>query len=219
MVEAVWYACYTLGMPESVSQTERLCKQALDFYLPFLKRMDNIRPPYLMGLEFDRLYPEIKAAIEFQGIQHGRSIEFFHNETQQFHHQLTRDRDKLVLAQQQGIRIFAFSDADADPLLFERRVKELVNYGRYVAREQQNQAMYDRLTYVSFNRRPADDIFAAWQKIAGRGMRGDTVQAKQRRMAKKQRRSHPILGFIGRWGYYILQALFQSPKSRRRSYH
>lgn len=71
-----------------------------------LFKWDKIRPKWLKGLELDGYCKELNMAFEYQGIQHYEFSPFFHrNGVEDFEKQQERDKRKLKLSTEKGVRI------------------------------------------------------------------------------------------------------------------
>ncbi len=101
-----------------VSRTESLARQLFNHYLPFLKVQYGIRPDWLKwpvtgnNLELDIYFPEIKVAIEADGIQHGRPIIGMQKDFAAFERQQARDLWKLDRCRELGITLYKLTIFD-----------------------------------------------------------------------------------------------------------
>ena len=110
---------FTLGSCESKkkrgppkdSKGEIACRNYLEntFSKSFAKaRPDFLRNPVTGGrfnLELDCYNPEMKLAVEYQGIQHYKFVPYFHQNKATFENQKYRDHLKRMLCEQKGITL------------------------------------------------------------------------------------------------------------------
>lgn len=94
------------------SKGETECRRVLEelFKKPFLKyRPDFLRNPVTSdsmasnNLELDCYNPELKIAVEYNGIQHYKYVPFFHRTKDAFQNQKYRDHIKREACQKNGI--------------------------------------------------------------------------------------------------------------------
>lgn len=151
----------------TVSPTELLFKQLLDFYFGRLKKIDNYRPPWLKGLEIDRYYPEIKVGIEFQGIQHYRPTPSLQGGRErfpdQFPDQIKRDTEKINLAAKQGVKIIPLGLQNLTPERFKYHFKQIADVGMRTA--EGNKRVVDILKGIRWNRDPDPSIFKRFEGV------------------------------------------------------
>lgn len=151
--------------PPTISPTEFLFKELLDFYFGKLRRFDNYRPDWLQGLEIDRYYPDIKVGIEFQGIQHYRPTRQSQSSEEQFFDQLTRDTQKVQLAQKHGVRLFQIGLADISPERFKGNLKQIAQVGLRVAQANNDKVTSEILKSIRWEKEPDPRIFKRLEGI------------------------------------------------------
>lgn len=76
---------------------------------------ENIRPEWLIDesgsrMELDFLIPRLSVAIEVQGGQHYKHITFFHKNKEQYDLSQKRDRMKVLICAERGIKLIHVSD-------------------------------------------------------------------------------------------------------------
>ena len=100
--------------PPQTSRGELECKRVLEsiFKKPFNKtRPDFLRNPVTStaydsnNLELDCYNPELRLAVEYNGIQHYKYIPYFHKTRDAFQNQKYRDHIKRELCQKAGITL------------------------------------------------------------------------------------------------------------------
>ncbi|CAG8747637.1 18598_t:CDS:2, partial [Racocetra fulgida] len=96
--------------PSKLHLAGMLCREILTEYLgsPSLTRRPEFlkTPEHSIGLELDIFYPEYGFAIEVQGVQHEKYIEFFHNDDpNNFIKQQERDQLKKELCKENWIAL------------------------------------------------------------------------------------------------------------------
>ncbi len=129
----------------SLSRTESLARELFRHYLPFLKVHYGIRPDWLKwpvtgnNLELDIYFPEIKVAVEVDGIQHGRPIMGMQKDFGAFEKQQARDLWKLEKCRSLGITLYKLTIFDLTERRFPSHLLKLPN-ARY---------WYDRLPVPS----------------------------------------------------------------------
>lgn len=107
-----------------LSRTEYLARKLFKHYLPFLKVQYGIRPDWLKwpvtgnNLELDIYFPEIKVAVEVDGIQHGRPIVGMQKDFAAFEKQQARDIWKLHRCQDLGITLYKLTVFDLTRMSF-----------------------------------------------------------------------------------------------------
>ena len=104
MVEAARFRRTT---NKKCSRGEKLMKELLGFIFPSEFYVDNVWPPWLLGLELDRYYPALKIACEYQGFQHLYFTPAFHSSTKAFERQQARDRRKVELCAKHNVSVVA----------------------------------------------------------------------------------------------------------------
>jgi len=116
-----------------VSHSENLAKQVLDQYLGQFKKLDNVRPEWLGGLEIDRLYPTLGVVIEFQGDQHYRTVPGMHKGPDDFRRQIANDTQKAQAISQKGLKLYAINLYDLDRFRVKNLIKKIVQDGKRYA--------------------------------------------------------------------------------------
>jgi|UniRef100_A0A6C0H3T4 hypothetical protein len=95
--------------PPRESRGETECRRVLQ--LLFNRRFDKARPDFLrnpvtggdFNLELDCFDPELRIAVEYNGVQHYRFIPFFHKNKEAFLNQKYRDDMKRRICKENGI--------------------------------------------------------------------------------------------------------------------
>ena len=118
-----------------VSHSELLAKQVLDQYLGGFKKIDNVRPDWLDGLEIDRLYPTLGVAIEFQGDQHFRVVPGMHKAPADFQKQLHLDTKKSRLIEEKGWKLYSINLYDLDRFRVKNLLKRVAEDGKKYAQK------------------------------------------------------------------------------------
>jgi hypothetical protein len=90
------------GCLKCIHKTETLCRLALEKIVG--KSFPKYRPKFLNGLEYDMYNEEMKLAVEFNGIQHYKSKEFFGGD-KRLKQQQERDEKKLRLSKLNNITL------------------------------------------------------------------------------------------------------------------
>jgi hypothetical protein len=108
------------------SKGEWLMKTLLDFYIASDVFVDNARPPFLKipgktaKLEYDRFYYP-SWAWEFNGLQHDRTTREYPDEDMLTGQQY-RDRLKIQLSKENGVRLTVITVADLPPSVFKQLI-------------------------------------------------------------------------------------------------
>src|SRR4030067_1497491 len=118
-----------------VSHSELLAKQVLDQYFGDFKKIDNVRPEWLQGLEVDRLYPTLGVAIEFQGDQHFRVVPGMHRGPTDFQKQLYLDTKKSRLVEEKGLKLYPIDLYDLDRFRVKNLLKMMADHGKKYAQK------------------------------------------------------------------------------------
>lgn len=93
------------------SKGERQCRYVLEsiFKRPFLKyRPDFLRNPVTgneHNLELDCYNPELKLAVEYNGVQHDKYVPYFHRNKEAFLNQKYRDYFKKITCENNNINL------------------------------------------------------------------------------------------------------------------
>lgn len=156
-----------------LSQTERVGRELLKHYLPFLKVWYGIRPSWLSWpvtgnrLELDIYFPEIKVAVEIDGIQHGRFIAGMQRTFDVFERQQARDLWKVEECARLGITVYKLTIFDLTEQRFPAKLRQIIESGKVHAKG--DWALYDRLVYaqerVSYVT-PPRDLFATAERLS-----------------------------------------------------
>lgn len=97
------------------SRGETTCRKYLE--MRFNKPFDKIRPDFLRNpvtsggkngdynLELDCFNPDLKLALEYNGIQHYKYVPYFHRSKETFHNQKYRDEIKKYKCRENGINL------------------------------------------------------------------------------------------------------------------
>ena len=137
-----------------VSHSESLAKQVLDQYLGQFKKLDNVRPDWLKGLELDRFYPTLGLAIEFQGDQHYRTVPGMHKGPEDFQRQITNDTQKAHLVSQKGMKLYAINLYDLDRFRVKNLIKKMAEDGKKYAQVNGNRTEVLKLDSIQWNKEP-----------------------------------------------------------------
>lgn len=101
--------------PPKASKGEEECRRVLQYLFnkPFNKARPNfLRNPVTGGdfnLELDCFNPELRIAVEYNGIQHYKYIPFFHKNKEAFLNQKYRDDMKRRICRENGILLIEVS--------------------------------------------------------------------------------------------------------------
>lgn len=116
-----------------LSQTEYIARQLLKHYLPRVHFVYNLRPEWLKHpksgrrVELDIYAPDLTAAWEIQGVQHGRYIEGMQRDFDAFVGQQGRDMFKIEACKERGITLHRLTSFDLLPFSFERHIRPYVS--------------------------------------------------------------------------------------------
>lgn len=102
-------AAKTRPPPPKESKGEVECRRVLQYL--FKKPFDKERPDFLrnpvtgggFNLELDCYDPELKIAVEYNGIQHYQYVPYFHKNHEAFLNQKYRDALKMKMCQEHGV--------------------------------------------------------------------------------------------------------------------
>ena len=95
-----------------LSITERLVQKAVKKEFPYLKVDCNSFPNFLQGLQYDIFLPEVSLAIEIDGEQHFKYMEWIHKCPENFNLQRKRDRKKDKLSKSNGITLLRYREEE-----------------------------------------------------------------------------------------------------------
>lgn len=165
----------------TVSQSEYVTKKILDHYFFAFRKMDNYRPPWLGGLELDRLYPDMGVAIEFQGRQHFLQVPEMGNTYADLHKQISNDQKKRILVEGHGIKLFALDLYDLTPERIKRYSQQITQIGLTYARNKGFKEVVQKLGNIRFDKDPDESLF----KSASRLLRGGRVKPPKKPWWKK----------------------------------
>ncbi len=119
----------------ALSRTESLARNLFRYYLPFLKVQYGIRPDWLKwpvtgnNLELDIYFPDIKVAVEIDGIQHGRPIMGMQKDFAAFEKQQARDLWKLEKCRSLGITLYKLTIFDLTERRFPDHYRAIISTG------------------------------------------------------------------------------------------
>lgn len=157
------------------SRTEALGRALFAHYLPFLKPQYNIRPEWLTWpvtgnrLELDIYYPEIKVAIELDGVQHGRPIIGMQKDFAAFERQQARDLWKMERCQELGITLYKLTIFDLTLKRFYDHLLQILVRGIDATQSHSsvrvNYALRGVQMKLAFMERP-DVLFAEAEKLS-----------------------------------------------------
>ncbi len=115
-----------------LSNTERIARALFRHYLPNQRVVYNVRPEWAINpetgnaLEYDLLFPDLRLAVEVNGIQHFRFTEGLQETFEDYQKQLRHDTYKLQAALANGYRFEAFSISQLERIHFEPFIRELM---------------------------------------------------------------------------------------------
>lgn len=84
-------------------RSEKLCREYLEKKMKI--KFPKVRPKWLNGLELDGYNEKYKLAFEYNGEQHYKFIDLFHNSINDFKNQQQRDRRKEDICKQRNISL------------------------------------------------------------------------------------------------------------------
>ena len=137
-----------------VSHSELLAKQVLDQYLGDFKKIDNVRPDWLDGLEIDRLYPTLGVAIEFQGDQHFRVVPGMHRVPADFQKQLHLDTKKSRIIEENGLKLYSINLYDLDRCRVKNILKRMAEDGKKYAQKKGHLEEVTKLQRIRWDLEP-----------------------------------------------------------------
>lgn len=116
------------GANHGVSRGENLLRLAAANLFPPEKILHNSRPDFMRSsrggkLEFDVYIPDKNLALEFNGVQHYRETKHFHRKEGDFEWQQERDRQKVELCEEHGIRLIIFEADEIDGIADKAAIK------------------------------------------------------------------------------------------------
>ena len=112
-----------------LSRTEALGRALFYHYFPRLRQTHNLRPDWLTWpvtgnrLELDIYFPEIRVAVEIDGIQHGRPIKGLQRDFAAFERQQARDLWKADQCRSLGDTLYKLTVFDLTQARFEVFIK------------------------------------------------------------------------------------------------
>lgn len=115
------------------SHTEQLGRDLIHHYLLGFKTVYGIRPKWLTWpetgrqLELDIYLPDLKLAIEIQGIQHGRPVIGMQRDLADFERQQARDLWKLETCYRLGINLFQLTVFDLTEQRFPTKLRQIID--------------------------------------------------------------------------------------------
>lgn len=148
-----------------VSHSENLAKQILDQYLGNFKKLDNVRPEWLNGLEIDRLYPTLGVAIEFQGDQHYRTVPGMHKGPEDFRRQIANDTQKAQAVSQKGMKLYAINLYDLDRFRVKNLIKKMVGDGKAFAQANGYKTEVLKLNNIRWDQEPDERLMRRSDKM------------------------------------------------------
>jgi hypothetical protein len=144
-----WSSCYTYVPPRSLlssdmnfdkkqpkeSKGEKECRYVLESV--FNRTFNKYRPNFLNNpvtggehnLELDCYNPELKLAVEYNGIQHEKFIPYFHKNKEAFLNQKYRDLLKKKLCEENGIVLITVPHTVKNENIRNYLLKKLQGYG------------------------------------------------------------------------------------------
>jgi hypothetical protein len=141
-----------------ISHSETLAKQILDQYFGEFKKLDNVRPDWLSGLEIDRFYPTLGIAIEFQGDQHYRTVPGMHKGPADFQRQLQLDTQKRDLIEKQGMKLYPIDLLDLDRFRVKNLFKRMAVDGERFAWSKGNKQELAKLQKIRWDWEPDKNL-------------------------------------------------------------
>ena len=115
------------------SKTEQVARDLFKHYLPMLMVEYGIRPDWLRWpvtgnrLELDIYFPQIKVAVEIQGIQHGRPIVGLQRDFAAFERQQARDLWKMEECHRLGIALHHLTIFDLTAQRFPTKLRLIID--------------------------------------------------------------------------------------------
>ncbi|OGY26851.1 MAG: hypothetical protein A2Z11_01575 [Candidatus Woykebacteria bacterium RBG_16_43_9] len=140
------------------SHSEILAKQILDHYFGGFRKLDNIRPDWLEGLEIDRFYPTLGVAIEFQGDQHSRIVPGMHQGPGDFRRQIENDTKKQQLLEGKGIRLYQINILDLDRFRVRNLAKRIAEDAKSYTRSKNNLEGLSKLGRIRWDQEPDERL-------------------------------------------------------------
>lgn len=149
-----------------ISHSEILAKQVLDQYFGSFKKLDNVRPNWLEGLEIDRFYPNLGIAIEFQGDQHYRTVPGMHKDPRDFRKQLYLDTKKARLLEGQGVKLYSINVLDLDRFRVKRLLKKMAEEGKNYARSKGYTQELAKLERIRWDQEPDERLMRRTDRLS-----------------------------------------------------
>ena len=141
-----------------VSHSENLAKQILDQYLGSFKKLDNVRPDWLNGLEIDRLYPTLGVVVEFQGDQHYRTVPGMHKGRDDFRRQIANDTQKAQAIFNRGMKLYAINLYDLDRFRVKNIIKKMAQDGKAFAQANGYKTDVLKLSSIRWDQEPDEAL-------------------------------------------------------------
>ena len=148
-----------------ISHSEFTTKQILDTFFGGFKKLDNIRPDWLEGLEIDRYYPTLGIAVEFQGDQHSRIVPIMHKSPQDFQKQIQRDTKKRQILESRGIKLYDLNLLNLDRLRVVNLAKRMAADGANYAKKNGDKDEIYKLSRIRFEE-PNDDLMKKVDRLS-----------------------------------------------------
>jgi len=104
---------------------EELMKTLLDQLFPHEEKQNNVRPDFLEKLEYDRYYPNLKIAYEYNGEQHYMPMSDSEESKENLEKQKIRDLRKIALSKTLGIALVVIKyDEELSVKLLKEKTEE-----------------------------------------------------------------------------------------------
>lgn len=194
-----------------ISSIQRLMRRYIEWYFPTLTIAENIRPSQraiddrgkgreeyrlygleLEGLEIDLYLPQIRVAVEVNGSQHYRPVDYFHADRikpswwqkllgkkptidrskvqQRFTGQLRRDARKAELLAQQDVKLITLDHSDRLYFRLANKMRLAADWG---LTHTSSPHIQTRIQQTDWTRRPPDSWMGEWDRLARAGVRGE----------------------------------------------
>lgn len=121
--------------PPRESKGEAECRRVLQHH--FNRPFNSVRPDFLrnpvtggsFNLELDCYNPELKLAVEYNGVQHYKYVPYFHKNYEAFLNQKYRDELKYRMCKEAGITVIPVPSTVKIPDIRNYLIKELRRHG------------------------------------------------------------------------------------------